>query len=515
MTESSSLFGFSQRTSPANMQAEQALLGALLANNKAWNQVRDFLLPEHMADPVHGRILQAIMRRVEAGQLADAVTLKTDLENSGILEEVGGTKYLAQLLTAMVSPMLAGEYGRTIFDCWTRRKAIDLGTKFVNAAFGDDSDLTAADVIERHEDDIVALRAQSTASASRRRGPVTALDAFEELVAGFDDKRSNGVWSTGLTELDRIIGGGIAPDTLTYLIGDGGAGKTELCLQVGENVAMSLWDAWVSAGSVPPCPGVLYIMLGNMSRRQMIARTGARHSGVRLKTLRRGEPDLEEADRLVMVRNTLVRMPIEFVDDCPPTTPAVLGEMRRFAKRRPLALCLVDNFSDILSSVPKEQMFSAAVGGTKALKEQGARELGAAVWLLMHTPSSDEQKPREGEIIRPRKIPWNTKKDADVAVGITRPFKFLRATIPETPKSASEKGREDWALIRKKWQDDRESWPTGVRNVAELNPIKLREQDSDEADELARLYFDGRQQRFFDAVKQDAPASFDEGWGNT
>jgi len=51
--------------------------------------------------------------------------------------------------------------------------------------------------------------------------------------------------------------------------------------------------------------------------------------------------------------------------------------------------------------------------------------------------------------------------------------------------------------------------------VAELNPIKLREQDSDEADELARLYFDGRQQRFFDAVKQDAPASFDEGWGNT
>jgi replicative DNA helicase len=270
------------------MQAEQALLGALLANNKAWNQVRDFLLPEHMADPVHGRILQAIMRRVEAGQLADAVTLKTDLENSGILEEVGGTKYLAQLLTAMVSPMLAGEYGRTIFDCWTRRKAIDLGTKFVNAAFGDDSDLTAADVIERHEDDIVALRAQSTASASRRRGPVTALDAFEELVAGFDDKRSNGVWSTGLTELDRIIGGGIAPDTLTYLIGDGGAGKTELCLQVGENVAMSLWDAWVAAGSVPPCPGVLYIMLGNMSRRQMIARTGARHSGVRLKTLRRG-----------------------------------------------------------------------------------------------------------------------------------------------------------------------------------------------------------------------------------
>src|SRR3954453_12569498 len=93
------LLGLSQRVPPSNLQAEQALLGALLANNKAYERVSEFLALEHFADPMHGRIFQAIARRVEAGQLADAVTLKAEFEHSGVLEEVGGTAYLTQLLT--------------------------------------------------------------------------------------------------------------------------------------------------------------------------------------------------------------------------------------------------------------------------------------------------------------------------------------------------------------------------------------------------------------------------------
>ena len=96
-TIDSPLFGLSQRLPPSNVQAEQALLGALLANNKAYERVSEFLAAEHFADPIHGRIYQAISRRVEAGQLADAVTLKAEFEHAGILEEVGGTAYLTQL----------------------------------------------------------------------------------------------------------------------------------------------------------------------------------------------------------------------------------------------------------------------------------------------------------------------------------------------------------------------------------------------------------------------------------
>ena len=80
------LLGLSQRVPPQSPQAEQALLGALLANNKAYEQVSEFLAPEHFADPVHGRIFRAIQRRVEAGQLADVVTLRPEFEHSGELD---------------------------------------------------------------------------------------------------------------------------------------------------------------------------------------------------------------------------------------------------------------------------------------------------------------------------------------------------------------------------------------------------------------------------------------------
>ena len=72
----SSPLGLSERLPPSNLQAEQALLGAILSNNRAYERVSEFLAPEHFVDPIHGRIYQTIVRRIEAGQLADAVTMK-------------------------------------------------------------------------------------------------------------------------------------------------------------------------------------------------------------------------------------------------------------------------------------------------------------------------------------------------------------------------------------------------------------------------------------------------------
>src|SRR5208283_3462828 len=127
----SPLLGLSQRLPPSNLQAEQALLGALLANNKAYERTCGFLKPEHFADPIHARIYGAIARRINAAQLADAVTMKAEFEHSGVLDEVGGTAYLAQLLSAMVGIINAGEYGRAIHDAWLRRQLIDIGETVV------------------------------------------------------------------------------------------------------------------------------------------------------------------------------------------------------------------------------------------------------------------------------------------------------------------------------------------------------------------------------------------------
>src|ERR1700761_6226737 len=151
------LFGLSQRLPPSNLQAEQALLGALLSNNKAYDRVSEFLQPEHFADPVNGRIYAAIARRREADQIADAVTLKAEFEHSGVLDEVGGTAYLAQLLTAMVGIINVADYGRAIFDAWLRRQLIDIGETVVNNAFGADGALDGGQQIEAAEHSLFQL----------------------------------------------------------------------------------------------------------------------------------------------------------------------------------------------------------------------------------------------------------------------------------------------------------------------------------------------------------------------
>src|ERR1700722_19040869 len=93
-TTSTPLFGETPRLPPQNVMAEQALLGSLLSNNAKTVDRCQFLRPEHFADPVHGYIWKRSLERIAAGQVADSVTLKTDFENTGVLEEMGGTKYL-------------------------------------------------------------------------------------------------------------------------------------------------------------------------------------------------------------------------------------------------------------------------------------------------------------------------------------------------------------------------------------------------------------------------------------
>ncbi len=112
-----------RRSPPANPEAERALLGALLTNNKAYERVSDFLVAAHFADPLHGRIFEAIARRIDRGMLADPITMRAEFEHSGLLDEVGGPQYLGQLLMAMVGIVNAGDYGRAIHDAWIRRSS--------------------------------------------------------------------------------------------------------------------------------------------------------------------------------------------------------------------------------------------------------------------------------------------------------------------------------------------------------------------------------------------------------
>jgi len=106
------------RLPPINIEAEQSLLGAFLCDNRALEAVADFLKPEHFASAMHARILEAIQKLIDRGQIANVVTLKATFDQDPALMENGGARYLARLAAAGSLLLHCEDYARLIYDLW-------------------------------------------------------------------------------------------------------------------------------------------------------------------------------------------------------------------------------------------------------------------------------------------------------------------------------------------------------------------------------------------------------------
>ena len=112
---------------PKNIEAEQALIGAILANNKAFEKVSEFLKPVHFADSTHQKIFDVMSKLITKGHIADVITLKSYFEQEGTLNEVGGFPYLVKLADS-ASPLTNVEYyAQFIYDKYLRRELINTG----------------------------------------------------------------------------------------------------------------------------------------------------------------------------------------------------------------------------------------------------------------------------------------------------------------------------------------------------------------------------------------------------
>src|SRR5215213_7072398 len=116
----------SYRTAPHNIEAEQALLGAILVNNEAFYRVSDFLEPRHFFEPVHQKIYEIGSSLIKAGKIASPVTLKTFLPADADIGGMTVSQYLARLASEATTVINALDYGQTIYDLSTRRALIQI-----------------------------------------------------------------------------------------------------------------------------------------------------------------------------------------------------------------------------------------------------------------------------------------------------------------------------------------------------------------------------------------------------
>src|SRR3954468_21511120 len=193
------------RAAPHNVEAEQALLGAILVNNESFYRVSDFLEPQHFFEPIHSKIFELAASLIRAGKVASPVTLKTFLPPDLDVGGLTGSQYLARVAAEATTVINAEDYGRTIYDLATRRALIIIGEEMVNVAYDAPIDLAPAAQIEDAERRLYEIAETGRYDGGFRAFANALTTAVDMAARAYQrDGKLSGL-ATGLADIDRMM----------------------------------------------------------------------------------------------------------------------------------------------------------------------------------------------------------------------------------------------------------------------------------------------------------------------
>lgn len=428
----------SYRQPPNNIEAEQALLGAIFVNNDALNKVSDFLNPEHFHEPVHQRIYEATLKLVERGQIANPVTLKHFFEADDALTDVEGPKYLARLAGAAVSIINVENYGRVVFDLAIRRELIGVGEDMVNEAFDSDIDQPAHQQIEEAEQRLFSL----AETGERERGLIEFGTALTETInmaeAAFHrDGMLTGI-ATGLIDLDKKLGG-LHRSDLLILAGRPAMGKSALAANIAFHAAQSYQRAKDADADMEKQDGAVVAFFSlEMSAEQLATRLLAEQAEISSERVRRGDISSDDFSRLASAAAQIQSVPL-YIDDTPALTISALRtRARRLKRTKDLGMIVVDYLQLLRPSgrgpENRVQEISEITQGLKAL----AKDLDVPVLALSQLSRQVEQRDDKRPLLSDLRESGSIEQDADVVMFVYREEYYHERKEPEldTPEHA-------------------------------------------------------------------------------
>ena len=482
------------RAQPQNVEAERALLGSLLLNNKALERVSEYLTAEQFFDPVNGRIYEACRKLVAEGKQANPITLKTFLERDELVTAAGGMKYIASLANSVVTVINAGDYGRLVHDLHMRRGLIEVAEELANAAFDATPDEGALDLIEKAEASLYAL-----ADTAAVEGGFKAFDEFaSDAIAGFQRSYQHrgttpGV-PTGLADLDRKLGGLFAKN-LIIVGGRPGMGKTALMTTVAFNVADHFQNT-MREDHKDRTVGFFSLEMGGD---ELAGRILCARANVSFEDGRMGKLDQHDFDRLVAAKQELTTLPI-YIDETPAVTVATMLSRARRLKRqkKKLGLIIVDYLG---LAEPGETKDSNRVGQidqiTRDLKKM-AKALEVPVVALAQLNRKVEERDDKRPQISDLRESGSIEANADVIMFLFRAQYYLERSEPKREPDESDDAFHNRMVG---WQRALEE----ALNKAEVIVAKNRNGKTG----TVKTFFHGEQMSFADYVdaKTEAQAA--------
>ncbi|MCL6229516.1 replicative DNA helicase [Bartonella bilalgolemii] len=419
------------RQMPHNIEAEQALLGAILINNDALDRVSDFLKSEHFFEQLHQKLFEILSQIIKKGKLATPVTIKPFIPAEEKIGDITVFNYVIRLAKEAVTIINAEDYGRVIYDLFIRRSLINLGNEVVNTAFDAPLELTPIQQIERIERDLFQL-----AEKGKYGG---GFESFDEAIkkaidmAGIAIKRSSrlsGI-ATHIKKLDEQIGG-LQPSDLIIIAGRPGMGKTSLATNIAFNIA-NTYSCDAKKDSSPENEGgIVGFFSLEMSSEQLATRIISEQTEISSSNIRRGNISEEQFAKLLRIMNRLQKVPLYIDQTGGISITQLAARARRLKRQHGLDVLIIDYIQLMTSnsrrsSESRVQEITEITTGLKAL----AKELNVPIIALSQLSRQVENRTDKRPQLSDLRESGSIEQDADVVIFVYREEYYLKNEEPK------------------------------------------------------------------------------------
>ena len=474
-----------QRALPHNVEAEAALLGALMIDNRLVADVQMLLRADHFFENLHGRIYSAILTMADRNMVANPVTLRPMFDADEPMKDLGGPGYLAKLTGSGAALIGARDFARQVYDLALLRELVNVGREMVEGALDTSEAIDPKAEIEKAE-----MALYTVAEAGGETGGTKTFAQATKLAVEMAEKARNsggglsGI-TTGLESLNARTGG-LHHSDLLILAGRPGMGKTALATNIAFNTARR-WLRDQEDGIAPEKSAgarVAFFSL-EMSADQLATRILAENSGISSESLRMGKITTSDFRNLARAAAELQTLPL-FIDDTPALTIAALRTRARRMKRQHKIGFIVVDYLQLLQGSGngrdgnRVQEISEISRGLKTL----AKELDVPVLALSQLSRAVEQREDKRPQLSDLRESGSIEQDADIVLFVYREEYYVAA---QEPRDADDPKMAEWAAQMEK-----------VHGLAEVVIAKQRHG----ATGKVRLKFESNITRFSDLAEE-------------
>ena len=413
-----------------NFDAEIAVIGCLLWDNKSYEKIADFLIEDHFIDLNNKNIFKTIKRLLDKNILVTPITLKNYLEEND-KDSFDNYTYLNQIKDAAPSTQNAYQYARLLYDLHIKRSLIGIGKNIIQDTISNEEDLEGINLIENAENDLYNL--SQTGSSDRKYSLFgeSLKKAIDIIDQSFKREGKIAGLPSGLKDLDKKLGGFHNSD-LIIIAGRPSMGKTALGTNIAFNAAKKFKEKEDEFGNKTTIDGgkIAFFSL-EMSSEQLATRVLAEQSKISGDKMRKAELNKEDFKKIAKVSSELENLNLVIDDNPILTISSLRARARRLKRLYDIDMIIIDYLqlmsgSQNVKNDGRVQEISEITRGLKAI----AKELNIPIIALSQLSRQVEQREDKRPLLADLRESGTIEQDSDVVMFIFRESYYLERMEP-------------------------------------------------------------------------------------